>query len=535
MTTGLLDSGLPEEPSTTKSSSSFLDRVDTWCEKVGDRFNPILVKETRQALKSRQFIVTFFALLFAALAWTVVGSLMQMPQIYVSPSAPRMLIGYYVVLAVPLLLVVPLAAYRSLEGEIDDGTLELLSISALSPWQIVLGKLASATLQMMLYFVTLFPCMAYAYTLRGVDLPTTLLIVGILMAGALLLTVVALFFAPIARSRTGRIGTLLAVMGILIIGVYGISAMVIGMILLGNPLDAEMIAYCVVSTILIGTCLGHLLLTCTAAQLTPESENRSTPIRLSLLMLVAVVAGVSVYAISLSDEQIGLITFLFMVGILGAIWTLCGSMMVGESSVMTPRIRRELPSSFLGRLFLTWITPGPSTGLVFAAAGAIAIGILGVAGTEYALRVDPTMMGRGGARLQNMLIQVALMYVSYLVAFWICVRLIIRVVRIRNNPRAEIGFAAFVVVAILAALVPYSIGLHWNDYRSYSYSEWQLTNWIWTFGRILEGRFQTDTAYSVAGFVAGLFILCLLLMPQIVVPRKIATPKRVEEELAKES
>ena len=37
--------------------------------------------------------------------YVVVGSLMMMPQIYTSPSAPWMLTGYYVVLAVPLLMV----------------------------------------------------------------------------------------------------------------------------------------------------------------------------------------------------------------------------------------------------------------------------------------------------------------------------------------------------------------------------------------------------------------------------------------------
>ena len=34
----------------------WVDRVAT---KAGDAVNPILVKETRQALKSRQFVVTF--------------------------------------------------------------------------------------------------------------------------------------------------------------------------------------------------------------------------------------------------------------------------------------------------------------------------------------------------------------------------------------------------------------------------------------------------------------------------------------------
>ena len=38
-----------------------MDHVDAWCDKWSDRLNPILVKETRQALKSRQFVVTFSA------------------------------------------------------------------------------------------------------------------------------------------------------------------------------------------------------------------------------------------------------------------------------------------------------------------------------------------------------------------------------------------------------------------------------------------------------------------------------------------
>ncbi|MEM6364189.1 MAG: ABC transporter permease subunit, partial [Planctomycetota bacterium] len=156
------------DQSSSDDADNWIERVDAFAVRFGDTINPILVKETRQALKSRQFLITFSTLLVAALGWTVAGSLSMMPQIYTTPSAPRMLIGYYVLLAIPMLLIVPLAAYRSLESEIDDGTLELLSITPLSPWQIVLGKLSSACLQMVLYLVTLFPCVAYAYTLRGI-------------------------------------------------------------------------------------------------------------------------------------------------------------------------------------------------------------------------------------------------------------------------------------------------------------------------------------------------------------------------------
>ena len=40
----------------------------TRLERLGDRFNPIVVKEVRQALKSRQFVVTFLLLLLAPAA-----------------------------------------------------------------------------------------------------------------------------------------------------------------------------------------------------------------------------------------------------------------------------------------------------------------------------------------------------------------------------------------------------------------------------------------------------------------------------------
>jgi ABC-type transport system involved in cytochrome c biogenesis permease component len=516
------------QPSST--ASPWWDRIDHWCEQFGDALNPILVKETRQALKSRQFVMTFSVLLFAALGWTIVGSLMMMPQIYTSPSAPWMLTGYYVVLAVPLLMVVPLAAYRSLEGEIDDGTLELLSITTLSPWQIVLGKLASASLQMLLYFVALFPCVAYAYTLRGVDLPTTLLMVAMLIVGALLLTVIALFFAPLARTRTGRIATLLAVMMILLFAEYFIGLLAISMIQFGNPLPTGSLIYIVVATLILGTAIGHLLLTATAAQLTPESENRSTSLRLSLLALVTVGIGVAAYGMQTLD-RLGEAVFLIFAMALGGLWAVGSCLMVAESANMTPRIRRELPSSFLARLTLTWVTPGPGTGLVFATVGAVLLAALAIVGIDFLMDQQPGRAPFAG-RIRNLVEQLSLLSVSYLVAFLVIVRWIVALVRINNHPRAEIGIAAFVAVAVVFSLVPYSIGLHVNDYRNFDYSRWQITNWAWTIVEAADGKLAKGEEYYVAAAACAIFLFNLLLMPTTVLPRRTATPARVQEELA---
>jgi ABC-type transport system involved in multi-copper enzyme maturation permease subunit len=508
-------------------SPRWLDRVDRWCEEFGDTLNPILIKETRQALKSRQFVVTFSVLLFSALAWTIVGSLSMMPQIYTSPSAPRMLIGYYVVLALPMLLVVPLAAYRSLEGEIDDGTLELLSITTLSPWQIVLGKLASAMLQMLLYFVALFPCVAYAYTLRGVDLPTTLLIMAALVVTAILLTIIALFFAPLSRTRTGRISTLLSVMLILLLAEWGLAVVVIGLILYGNPLSTEMMFFAVTASLLIAISLGHLLLTATAAQLTPESENRSTHVRIGLLVFTAVLIGLAALSTrTLGPDAIGAIAWFAMA--LAVLWTLCGSMLAAESPVITPRIRRELPSSFLARCAWTWLTPGPVTGLVFASVHVM----VATAAVVYFLDVVAAQPGNFiWPGLNNVIERLAVGFAAYLVGFMVAVRIVIGIVRVKNNPRVEIGIAALIAVAVLTSLVPYSIGLHLNDYRSYPYSLWQITNWAWTLGEISRGRALDGTVLCIVVAVSFGFFATLLTAPGLVFPRRIATPARVKKEL----
>ncbi|MEM9367139.1 MAG: ABC transporter permease [Planctomycetota bacterium] len=486
------------------ATPAWLRRADAWAERVSDRVNPILVKETRQALKSRQFVVTFSVLLTAALGWTVAGSLSMMPQIYTTPSAPRMLIGYYALLALPMLLIVPLTAYRSLESEIDDGTLELLSISALSPWQIVLGKLASASLQMMLYLVTLFPCVAYAYTLRGVDLPTLGLMMLILIVAGLFLTVFALALAPLAHGRSGRVTTLLTVILLLLISEYGVGTTVVLLILFGNPLPGAETVFIAIGLPLVLASLGHLCLTATAAQLTPESENRSSPLRLVLLGTTALVCGLAAYAIENRrfDSDFCIACYFIATALLTGLWAFASPMLAAESANLTPRIQRELPSSFASRVALTFLTPGPATGLVFAILGVVGIAALVPIGLDR-LALNPDT--RVPAQARTAFTELAIIIGSYYVIGLVLARWLVAVVRIKNHPRVELGLAAFIVVAVVMALVPFSVGLHLNDYREYPYSAWQVTNWAWTISQTANGSLPNKIKYGiVAAAVLGL-------------------------------
>lgn len=517
------------ERASVDNTPAWLRRIDDWSTRLGDKLNPILVKETRQALKSRQFVTTFSLLLFASLAWTVVGSLQGMPAIYYAASAPRMLIGYYLLLAVPMLMVVPLAAYRSLESEVDEGTLDLLSITSLSPMQIITGKLASAALQMMLYLVVLFPSVAYAYTLRGVDLPTLALLMVMLIGIGLMLTIVALFFAPVTGGRTGQITSLLAVTAILVTTEFSIGPLAFSLIRSGNPLPPSDTLVLAVAVLAFGASFCLVLLMSAAARLTPESENRSTGIRVAILAHMFVSIAIGVFAVGWfsrprSSEELAAIPIALGVYLV-AFWTVVGAMICSESAVMTPRIRRELPGSFLGRLLLTWLTPGPATGFVFSTVTLV----ITVAASHRMLQ----LVARGTGWFTDDIERhrtLCLLVIAYLTIAFLGVRLIIAFLRTRHPVDVRVGIAAMSVTLMLLTVAPYSIQSFLNDYRTFPYSPWQATNWAWTLRKAFEEDLDALVIYLVVGTAAALFLLHLLLLGQRVLPQRLATPERVERE-----
>ncbi|HEY2252146.1 MAG TPA: hypothetical protein VGH74_13830, partial [Planctomycetaceae bacterium] len=88
------------------TASPALPRID----RASDWLNPILIKETRQALKSRQFVVTFALMLTASWLISVFGVVMEGAGAEYREIGGSFFYGYYVVLAVAIFLVVPFSA-----------------------------------------------------------------------------------------------------------------------------------------------------------------------------------------------------------------------------------------------------------------------------------------------------------------------------------------------------------------------------------------------------------------------------------------
>ncbi len=140
--------GLPSETSPgpgnstdglQRATSLWVDRFDRWTEWAGERTNPILIKEARQALKSHHFITSFMLLLLGAWGWSFIAILAGLPEIAYNGGGRGLLIGYQWLLILPLMLIVPFSAFRSLASEREDGTFELMSITSLKARMIVTG------------------------------------------------------------------------------------------------------------------------------------------------------------------------------------------------------------------------------------------------------------------------------------------------------------------------------------------------------------------------------------------------------------
>src|SRR3954451_956701 len=98
-------------------------------ERLGDWFNPIVVKEVRQALKSRQFVGTFLLLLLAAWSGSILGVSYLGESIDYGAAAVAFYAGLLFALCAATLVIVPFTMFRSIIEERTETTLELLQIT----------------------------------------------------------------------------------------------------------------------------------------------------------------------------------------------------------------------------------------------------------------------------------------------------------------------------------------------------------------------------------------------------------------------
>jgi hypothetical protein len=518
------------------------DRLESLLDRLSDRVNPILIKEARQAMKSRQFVITFTLLLVCAWGWSFLGVALLSPGIYYAPGGREMLIGYYYVLAFPLLVIVPYGAFRSLASEREDGTYELLSISTLAPRQIVGGKLGSAALQMVVYLSALSPCVAFTYLLRGVDILLLVIVLVLVFLVSLFLSVVGLLLATLTRARHWHVVMSVAmIVGLVMAFIYFSLGVTVGII--GEeaiPVDQPMF-WTIMAALMTGyLSIFSLIFLAASAQISFASDNRSTRLRIAMLVQYLLLVGWMSWFWFYDRVEVGLVIFI----ILSALhWYVMGAFMTGESRDLSPRVKRRLPKTFMGRVFLTWFFPGPATGYFFAVASMFSATVLVVlASTQpvFASLAAPTVSS------SDLLDELSLTLVlfCYLLIYLGLGRLVVGIASRWMQTGVVFSFLVNIILVALGALVPLVIQFSLIDVLTGAddYTPLQITNVFWTFWEVVDRHSILEYTIGLGGWECPVVLVVLGLMALVVlgvnfvvsardmVPVRASVPARVEQD-----
>ncbi len=492
--------------------------IDRWLIKWSDVLSPIVVKETRQALRSRQFVWTFGFLLLCILGWTFLNIISRYPGIYYFPAGGPLLLGYVVMLAVPALIIIPLAAFFSMAGELNSNTFEVLSISPLSSHKIVLGKVIVAGVQLLLYFSALAPCIALTYLLRGISLTSLLMIFPIMVVASFLVISVSVMLATFCRTVFHNI--LFMLVQLVICGIaISITVGIVGELATSNYmlLSTWSDALAFVSVLALLASYGVLAILVGGASIGITGENYSRRIRIWLalqgaaLFIVCLMEMPNEY--SYQRDSVMVTTTLLMLH-----WAISGVFIVAESGVLSIRAQRSLADTFSGKILGVWLNPGGGTGYLFV--------VLNFA--AYTSTFIMLMLFTNESTDSMQFVMAAL---SYLILYLGILRLIMMYV-----PRGGAGSAALPVLlgALLLSIgsgAPMFLSMYASNFRTFRYEPYCFTNPIWTLGDFQPVLMMQSPLLLLYLSAIGVFLMNAIMVSGDITLVRVKSPDEIDLDL----
>lgn len=253
---------------------------------------PMLVKELRQGLRASGFIgsfIVFHLIMVIAFVWTL-----EITAASGLRGAFNSLNGFYwSLLGLVLLLVGPMRAVGGLRQEIDHRTLDLLVLTRLTAWRIVLGKWVSLLAQQALIVLTALPYGIVRYFFGSADLSGDLGTIAAMFFGSAILCAAGLWVSSLPK-----IFRVLLPIG-LVLGFQslGISRMLTTVTASGSRTTASPFTALTIgspSQVSFGVIIIVLFLLLTVRRLAPPAENHSLLSRLlalGILLLGGLLGG----------------------------------------------------------------------------------------------------------------------------------------------------------------------------------------------------------------------------------------------------
>jgi hypothetical protein len=361
---------------------------------LDDHINPIVVKELRQAVQSR--LVVSVLLLFLGLEVFILGAFLLFREAHTGPEAIDWSAGVEVFRWIQGILLgtcflVPIYTGVRLASERSEHNVDLLFVSALRPRSIIGGKFAAAMVVALLAFSACAPFMTFSYLLRGIDIPTILVVLATDLLAVTFGTQVALFLGALPGNRGLKFFVNLlgyVALGYLFILLLRFSSFLVsaGVGRLDDPLEfwAPFGAVTLLALGLVG-----LLFCWSVALISPPSSNRAPAGRL-FLVGVWLSTGVAAAVWSRYIRPAGNHGPVYVWVILGvSLACLQFLISINERERWGPRVARTIPRLWLLRVPAFFFYSGAGGGVLLASG----LAGLTLAGAELWRWLYPEMAG----------------------------------------------------------------------------------------------------------------------------------------------
>ncbi|HZF38746.1 MAG TPA: hypothetical protein VE715_07975, partial [Blastocatellia bacterium] len=330
---------------------------------LGDRMNPIVVKELRQAVQSRFVIAALLTLLSVQIVAIGIYILASGASLFGFDAGRQAFLMLFSILQSIGMIFAPLYTGARLAAERSDVNVDLLFITTIKPRSIIAGKMFAAVTLTALIYSACMPFMTFTYFLRGIDLPSIFISLGIGFVVVIACVQAAVFVALIPASRALKV-----IFGLVALIIFGIAyfVTVIGVSDLVRRGFTSRLSWQVfaVAGAIIAFLIG-LFFVMSVALIMPVASNRALSVRL-FITAAWLLTGVAALTNGLIEENHRMpIAWLLAFEII-----LAPAIFVAVSERDQPgrRVMRSIPGSALGRAQAFFFFSGAAGGLAWASA-----------------------------------------------------------------------------------------------------------------------------------------------------------------------
>jgi len=311
---------------------------------LDDWLSPILVKELRQGMRARVFVISFL-LLQVFLVVLVLGNIAAKDDIGTLNSQNYF---FWTIIGFALLVLMPMRGLAAVSSEIKNRTMETIMLTRLTAWRVVFGKWSALFAQSLLLVSAVLPYIVLRYFIGGDDVVSDFEWILILLWFSGILIATGISISAVGNS----VIRIFLLVGIIFLIVSASDTIVPRGFGSGKPW--EIVGW----LLILGYFIPALLFEITSSGIAPVSENHAIRRRLLALLFFGAACGLARLSGSGFEDGVA-VPLLVLIGV-------C-YFELAEKPRLVPRMIQTLArKSWWGRVAGLFLLPGWPSALLFS-------------------------------------------------------------------------------------------------------------------------------------------------------------------------